>query len=58
MGGIDVGALSTPAKAPGNRVAFPLIRSEVPGTLVVTKETIDEVECEDDLRRSGSFGYV
>lgn len=44
-------------KATGHRVKFPLIHSDVPGKLHITKEIIDQVELEDDLRRSGLFGY-
>jgi hypothetical protein len=38
------------------RLKFPLIPSDRPGTLRITKEMIDAVELEDDLRRSGLSG--
>ena len=53
LGGIDVGTLLMPLKTFGERVTFPLIPSDRPRTLKDTKRLVEEVELQDDLRRSG-----
>ncbi len=42
-----------PSVASGKRLDFPLIRSERPGTLDVTKEMINDIELDDYLGRNG-----
>lgn len=48
---------SEASPATGYRAKFPIFESKNPGNLNITKELIDQVELEDDLRHSGLQGY-
>lgn len=46
---------SAPPEKKRNRVQFPILHSSAPGTLKITKEMIDQLDLEEDLKHLGPF---
>jgi hypothetical protein len=51
---VEEDATHAEPRATGKRLDFPLIHSNQPGKLHITKEMIEQVELDDYLGRSGS----